>query len=516
MLIPLTEVLALPSFRAAGVRVLAGDPDPVLVRWVHSSEVFEMGTLLAGGEVLLTTGLGLHGRTPERLAAYVEQLADAGLAALALELGRTFFEVPPAILEAADRRHLVVLGLTQVVPFERMVEDFHELVVRRRTHAGGGAAWEDLAQVVVDGRGLRALLDEVSRAAGCEVELRDRDDQVVERSTIASVAEDARVAEPVRGPSGVVGTVHLLGAPTRQRRRVAGQAAVAVALELGRAGSLGHRPSPSQSLVSDLCAATPMPGTEVTDRLADLGWPAPDGRGWQPLAVAVEPGTALADVVPALEHALRGVATPVLAGIAGSRVVAVVRGWSRPGLARAALAEAYAVLGRRLVADAATDAPSDSAAPVLVVAGPLVGDPAELGPALGTTRELLELARRTGRRDGVVLARDLAAPHLLAAVGSAAWAGVAEEQVGPLIAHDSRHRTELLRTLDTYLTHGTSKAAAAAALGIRRQSLYDRLERIERLLGVEVDDADQQLGLRLGVLAWRLRTGIDPRVGFGG
>jgi purine catabolism regulator len=36
------------------------------------------------------------------------------------------------------------------------------------------------------------------------------------------------------------------------------------------------------------------------------------------------------------------------------------------------------------------------------------------------------------------------------------------------------------------------------------------------LLGVELDDADQQLGLRLGVLAWRLRTGIDPRVGFGG
>jgi purine catabolism regulator len=515
VLIPLSEVLALPSFRAAGVQVLAAAPDLVMVRWVHSSEVFEMGGLLAGGEVLLTTGLGLHGRTPEHLGAYVEQLADAGLAALALELGRTFFEVPGPILEAAERRGLVVLGLTQVVPFERMVEDFHELVVRRRAHAGGGAAWGDLAQVVIDGRGLRALLDEVSRAAGCEVELRDRDDQLVERSTIASVAEEARVAEPVRGPAGVVATLHLLGGPTRQRRRVAGQAAVAVALELGRAGSLGQRPGPSQSLVSDLCAATPMSGTEVTDRLADLGWPAPDGRGWQPLSVAVEPGTALTDVVPALEHALRQVAGPVLVGIAGSRVVAVVRGWPRPGPARAALAEAHETLGRQLGSPAADTGPG-SAAAALLVAGPQVADPAELGPALGTARELLELARRTGRRDGVLLARDLAGPHLLAAVGPAAWARMAEEQVGALIAHDSRHRTELLRTLDTYLTHGLSKSATAAALGIRRQSLYDRLERVERLLGVEVDDADQQLGLRLGVLAWRLRTGIDPRVGFGG
>lgn len=508
MLIPLPEVLALPSFRAAGTRVLAGDPQAATVRWVHSSEVFEMGGLLAGGEVLLTTGLGLHGRTSEHMAAYVEQLADAGLTALALELGRTFFEVPGPVLDAARRRGLVVLGLTQVVPFERMVEDFHELVVRRRTHAAGGAGWGDLAQVVVDGRGLRALLDEVSRAAGCEVELRDRDDQVVERSSIASVVEEERVSEPVRGPAGVVGTLHLLGGPTRRRRRTAGQAAVAVALELGRAGSLGQRPSPAQSLVADLCAATPMSGTEVTDRLAELGWPAPDGRGWQPVALAVEPGAALTEVVPALEQALRSVTSPVLAGIAGSRAVAVVRGWSRPGAAREGLVEVHESLRRARVTVAS--------APALLVAGPPVTDPAELGPALGRARELLELGRRTGRRDGVLLARDLAAPHLLASAGSAAWAGLAEEQVGPLIAHDGRHRTELLRTLDTYLTSGTSKAAAATALGIRRQSLYDRLQRIERLLGVELDDPDQQLGLQLGVLAWRLRTGIDPRVGFGG
>ena len=514
MLIPLTEVLALPSFQAAGAHLLSGEPDSVLVRWVHSSEVFEMGALLAGGEVLLTTGLGLHGRTSEHLRAYVEQLADAGLAALALELGRTFFEVPEPMLEAARRRGLVVLGLTNVVPFERMVEDFHELVVRRRAHAGGGAGWGDLAQVVIDGRGLRALLDEVSRVAGCEVELRDRDDQVIERSTIASVTEDSRVVEPVRGPGGDVAALHLLGGATRQRRRVAGQAAVAVALELGRAGSLGHRSSPGQSLVADLCAAAPMSGTEVTGRLADLGWPAPEGRGWQPLAVAVEPRTALTEVVPALEQALRPATGSVLVGIAGSRVVAVVRGWPGPAAARAGLAEAHALLGRRLAGPARRA--TGAAAPALLVAGPWAGDPADLGPALGAARELLELARRTGRRDGVLLARDLAAPHLLSTAGSAACAGLAEEQVGALIAHDRRHRTELLRTLDAYLAHGTSKAAAAAALGIRRQSLYDRLGRIERVLGVELDDADARLGLQLGVLAWRLRTGIDPQVGVGG
>ena len=77
--VSLAEVLTLPSFRAAGTEVLHGDPDRVPVRWVHSSEVFEMGSLLAGGEVLLTSGLGLHGRTAGHLASYVDQLADAGV-----------------------------------------------------------------------------------------------------------------------------------------------------------------------------------------------------------------------------------------------------------------------------------------------------------------------------------------------------------------------------------------------------------------------------------------------------
>ena len=116
MLVPLAQVLALPEVAAASPTVLAGDPDRTLVRWVHSSEVFEMGPLLTGGEFLLTTGLGLRGASTTDLARYVESMADAGLAALALELGRTFSEVPDGILRAADRRQLAVVALPRSSP----------------------------------------------------------------------------------------------------------------------------------------------------------------------------------------------------------------------------------------------------------------------------------------------------------------------------------------------------------------------------------------------------------------
>ena len=118
MLVPLAEVLELPSFRAAGATVVAGEVGDVMVRWVHSSEVYEMGSLLAGGEVLLTTGLGLHGRSPEQLAAYVEQVADAGCVAIGLEVGRSLFEIPASMSEAADRRGVVLVSFGAVVPFE--------------------------------------------------------------------------------------------------------------------------------------------------------------------------------------------------------------------------------------------------------------------------------------------------------------------------------------------------------------------------------------------------------------
>ena len=132
MLPTLRNVLALPSFEAAAVEVLTGSPDTVVVRWVHSSEVYEMGGLLSGGELLLTTGLGLQGRSAQQLTAYVDQLADAGCAALAMEVGRSFLVAPPELVEAARRRGVAFLTLHTIVPFERMVEDFHDLVMMRR------------------------------------------------------------------------------------------------------------------------------------------------------------------------------------------------------------------------------------------------------------------------------------------------------------------------------------------------------------------------------------------------
>lgn len=82
-----------------------------------------------------------------------------------------------------------------------------------------------------------------------------------------------------------------------------------------------------------------------------------------------------------------------------------------------------------------------------------------------------------------------------------------EQQLGPLLEADARSGNRLVETLNAYLEVGRSKTAAAAVLGVRRQTMYLRLERISTLLGgLDLGSHDRLTALDLAVTAWRMRT----------
>ena len=62
-----------------------------------------IASMLIGGELLLTTGMGIGAREAEQ-RAFIERLAAKGIAALVVELGSTFARMPSALIEAAERR----------------------------------------------------------------------------------------------------------------------------------------------------------------------------------------------------------------------------------------------------------------------------------------------------------------------------------------------------------------------------------------------------------------------------
>ena len=61
-----------------------------------------------------------------------------------------------------------------------------------------------------------------------------------------------------------------------------------------------------------------------------------------------------------------------------------------------------------------------------------------------------------------------------------------------------------MRTLEVHLRNGCSPTRTAALLHVGRQSLYQRLERIESLLGTPVGDPGMHTELLLAACAHRL------------
>jgi purine catabolism regulator len=124
------EVLALDSMRYGNPRVVAGaDALDRPVRWVHAAEVPDIATLLRGGELVLTTGIGLPG-DDEGLRSFIAALAEVGAVGLVVELGRRYSEsVPKVMIAAANKRNLPLIELRKATPFVRITEAVHALIV---------------------------------------------------------------------------------------------------------------------------------------------------------------------------------------------------------------------------------------------------------------------------------------------------------------------------------------------------------------------------------------------------
>ena len=76
-----------------------------------------------------------------------------------------------------------------------------------------------------------------------------------------------------------------------------------------------------------------------------------------------------------------------------------------------------------------------------------------------------------------------------------------ERELGPLLAHDAQHGTDLVGVLRTYLNAGRNKSVAADAAPLSRPSFYERLHRIERVLQVDLDSVESCLSLHVALLA---------------
>ena len=83
-----------------------------------------------------------------------------------------------------------------------------------------------------------------------------------------------------------------------------------------------------------------------------------------------------------------------------------------------------------------------------------------------------------------------------------------ERELGALLACDPG--TGLIDVLAAYLAAGGNKAEAAKASHLARPTFYERLRRIERVLGMDLNSPESRTSLHVALLALDASRGRPP------
>jgi purine catabolism regulator len=537
-----TTVGDLLAIEELSLRLVAGEAGVDRpIRWAHVSELDDPTRWLRGGEILLTTGLGL-GRAPSAQARFVEQLARAKLAGLGLGLGFAFDQTPAAVAGAADAAGFPVFEVPFEIPFIAITEALFSRLVNEQyvLLQRAGTVQQTLSRLLVDAAGLDALLGAYARMTGTAALLFDLHGEVAASSPEAARLLDARVAweevqalRPDEGDfaaslSGRDGSRSLLpilvgGAPkaflvlARSGRAepfhqvVSHHLATAIALELAKGQAVART---ERRLVGDFLDALlegELSGDDTARRLRFLGLGAaqsiaalvgrPEPAASNGAASGEGGGGPPEDRVEGLhrlvEDRLSRRPAPYVCSIHDGAVVALFEA-ADPAEARATVEAVASSAGARGVA-------------ARFGLGMPEAEPRAPRRAYQEARFALDAARAQG--GGRVACIDDLGSHrlLLALQQEAALDAFSRGLLAPLRAYDRRQHGDLVASLRTFLEHNGNWESAARALGVHRHTLRYRIRRVAELTGRDLDAAADRVEFWLAlqaeqILAARRRT----------
>ena len=198
--VTLRQILDLDVLRRAGVRVVAGaEALDRPVRWVHIAEIADIAKLINGGELLLTTGMGIE-RAASAQRRYLAEIAEAGAAGLVVELGRAFGEIPPAMVQAAAQRGFPLIALERETRYIEVTEAVHRAIISDQYELlrQAEAISRDFTDLILSGADIRQIIERLAEILGNPVVLADAAQHVVELAgrgaVLALWEEHARLA----------------------------------------------------------------------------------------------------------------------------------------------------------------------------------------------------------------------------------------------------------------------------------------------------------------------------------
>ncbi|WMX55925.1 PucR family transcriptional regulator ligand-binding domain-containing protein [Peribacillus sp. R9-11] len=101
------------------------------VKWVHCMEVTQISHLLNGNELILTTGLGWKD-CDSTFLSYLNQLIQCNAAGLCIEIGTRTMAIPKCAIDLADEHQFPIILFHQEVPFVEITQDIHSLIINKQ------------------------------------------------------------------------------------------------------------------------------------------------------------------------------------------------------------------------------------------------------------------------------------------------------------------------------------------------------------------------------------------------
>jgi len=547
MLPTVADLLSLDVIRRGSPQVVAGSGGVgARVRWVHVLELADAAHLLQGGELVLTTGVALPAE-PALLARYAADLASAGgagVSALAVELGRRYVGALPGVLvRAAADSGLTLIAFEREVSFVEITEAVHariidaqldELRASERLH-------EVFTELSVSGASLDEVVRQAAALAGRPVILADLSHRVLAcepgsadpARLLAGFARRSRALASSPGRTSYDEASGWLFTPVGARGEDWGRVILvcdgppggtdtvlieraATTLALGRlltrhAESLDRQAH--RTLITGIISQAHADPAEAAVRSRALGVPV-DGRQLVAMVLRLrDPSGAsgtlgvsaharVLDIADAAAAACRAERVPSLVGTLDDARAGAMLSLSPHADPDRVLHSLAARITER--AGGSGSRPGELVIGVGAVAGSIrdvrrsfleasqVADVAAERPdgwpaADGSGRPLFYRLADLGLRGLLHLLRD--DPRVQTFV---------ERELGPLLAEPD---TSLLDVLAAYLAAGGNKAEAAKQAHLARPTFYERLRRIERILGTDLDSAESRTSLHVALLA---------------
>lgn len=514
MSIRLQDVLHHPTLAAADpvVRAASGRAARTQLRWVHSSEILDIAPLLDGGELLLTGGEALALASEDRRVAYIHQLAERGVAALAIETGVALPSLPSLMVSAAESVGLPLIELRRVVPFVSVMQAINSSLVsesvsqlRRADEASHAMAVElahggSLDRILAVLAGITHAEVALSSLTGVTLASAAPENTIVGDTAGGSIpapqehARLIRIDVPVRGILAAQLVLRVPADEDENLARTAGKRSVDIlALAMLQRMSPGLREVAGAALI----------------RAVDSG-----SQPWRLQQLASAAG------IP--------VSAPLAAVVVRSDLSQQLRSSVEQLLARAARFHASYVDNAELLAvvGLAGDAPEESRQRLLAAllelpaidgmqaaVGPLASGISDAPWSLSEAKLTLELAaprEKSGPGSGggnhpVVDAEAFAVERLsVQSLDPDQRRAFVRQQLGALLDHDAQRHSRLLDTLAVWMDSGCNTAHAARELHLERQSMHQRLRRIFDLCGGDPRTTGRLAALHLAARLARL------------